>query len=95
MYEIKSRRLGLQILACFIFLVLFKIKITVLLKKATFRKYFIVEEELDCINIDDTGNLKDSPRFVFTDEECNLIAVNDGAALTRNINQRKKSDVLQ
>ena len=65
------------------------------MKKATFRKYFIVEEELDCINIDDTGNLEDSPRFVFTDEECNLIAVNDGAALTRNINQRKKSDVLQ
>ena len=44
----------------------------------------------------DIGNLEDSPRLVFIDEECgNLTFVNDVAELTRNINQRKKSDVLQ
>ena len=33
---------------------------------------------------------------MFIDEDCgNLIVVNDGAELTRNINQMKKSDVLQ
>ena len=31
------------------------------------------------------GNLEDSPRFVFIDEECeNLIVVNDGGEHTRN-----------
>ena len=55
-----------------------------------------VEEELDCIDIDDIGKLEDSPRLVFIDEECgNVIVVNDGGELTRNINQKKKSDVLQ
>ena len=45
--------------------------------------------------IDDIGNLEDSPRLVFTDEECgNLMAVNDSGELTENISQ-KKSDVLQ
>ena len=54
------------------------------------------KNQLDCIDIDDIGNLEDLPRLVFIDEECgNLIVVNDGAELTRNINQRKKSDVLQ
>ena len=62
------------------------------MKKADLReKNVIVEEELDCINIDAIGNLENSPRFVFIDEECeNLIVVNDGAELTRNINQKKK-----
>ena len=56
----------------------------------------IVEEDLDCIDTDDIGNLEDSPRLVFIDEECgNLIVVIDGGKLTRNINQKKKSDVLQ
>ena len=55
----------------------------------------MVEEELDCIDIDDIGNLEDSPRFVFIDEECgNFIVANDGEELTRNISQ-KKSDILQ
>ena len=41
------------------------------------------------------GNLEDSPRLAFIDEECgNLITVNDGGKITRNINQKKKSDVL-
>ena len=54
------------------------------------------KNQLDCIDIDDIGNLEDLPRLVFIDEECgNLIVVNDGAELTKNINQRKKSDVLQ
>ena len=56
----------------------------------------MVEEELDGIGIDDIGNLEDSPRLVFINEECeNLIVVNDGEELTRNINQTKKLDVLQ
>ena len=59
-------------------------------------KYLIVEEGLDGIDKDDIGNLKDSPRLVIIDEECeNLILVNDGGELTRNINQKKTSDVLQ
>ena len=42
------------------------------------------------------GNLEDSPRLVFIDEECeNLIVVNDGGEITRNINQKKKSEVFQ
>ena len=71
----------------------FKKKITVSFKKATVQKNFvIVEEELDGgIDTDDIGNLEDSPRFKFIDEECeNLIVVNDGGELTRNFNQKKK-----
>ena len=91
MYEIKSRRLRSQILTCFIFLVLLYFQNTFSLEKNV-----IVEEELDCIDIDDIGNLEDSPRLVFIDEECgNLIVVNDGGELTRNINQKKKSVLLQ
>ena len=86
MYGIKSRRLRSQNLTCFAFLVLIS------LKKQLF-KNVIVEEELDCIDIDDIGNLEDSPRLVFINEECgNLIVVNDDGELTRNISQ-KKSDV--
>ena len=55
----------------------------------------MVEEELDCIDMDDNGNLEDPPRLMFIDEECrNFIVANDGGELTRNISQ-KKSDVLQ
>ena len=54
----------------------------------------IVEEELDCIDINDIVNLEGSPSLVFIDEECgNLIVVNDGGELIRN-KQKKKSDVL-
>ena len=57
-------------------------------------KGVIVEEELDCI--DDIGNLEDSPRLMFINKECgNLIVVNDRGELTKNINQKKNSDVLQ
>ena len=48
----------------------------------------LVYEELDYIDIDNIGNVEDSPGLVFIDEECgNLIVV--------HINQKKKSDVLQ
>ena len=48
----------------------------------------LVQEELDYIDVDDIGNIEDSPRLVFIDEEWgNLIVV--------HINQKKKSDVLQ
>ena len=47
----------------------------------------LVQEELDYIDIDDTGNIEDSPWLMFIDEECGLIVV--------HINQKKKSDVLQ
>ena len=75
--------------------IIFK-NITVSLKKSnSSEKNVIVEEELDCIDIDDIGNLEDSPRLVFINEECgNLIVVNDGGELTENISQ-KKADVLQ
>ena len=58
-------------------------------------KLFIVEEGLDCIDISDIGNL-DWSRLVFIDEECeNLIVVNNSGELTRSINQKNKSDVVQ
>ena len=60
------------------------------------KKNVIDEEELDGIDIDGIGNLEDSLRLLFIDEECgNLIVVNDGEKLTRNINQKKNADVLQ
>ena len=48
---------------------------------------------LDDIDIDDIGNLQDSPGLVFIDEGCeNLIVVNDGGELPRNINQTEIQD---
>ena len=45
-------------------------------------KNVINEEGLDGIDIDDIGNLEDSSRLVFIDEECeNLTEVNDGGEL--------------
>ena len=71
-YEIKSRRLHLQILACFIFLK----NHGFVQEDSPSEKVVIVEEELDGIDIDDIGNLEDSFRLVFIDEECeNLIVV--------------------
>ena len=67
------------------------------MKKATFpKKVVLAEQELDGTDIDDIGNLENSPRLVFIDEECgNLIVVNDGGKVIRRINRKKKSDVLQ
>ena len=59
-------------------------------------KVVILEEELDGIDINENGNLEDSPRLVLFDEECgNLIVVNNGGELTRNINQKKRPGALQ
>ena len=75
--------------------IIFK-NITVSLKIVTpQKKNIIVEEELDCIDIDKIGNSEDLPRLVFIDEKCgNLIVVNDGGELTANISPTN-SDVLQ
>ena len=71
--------------------IIFK-NITVSLKKQLFRKKFIVEEELDCIDIDDTGNLEDSPRLVLINEECgNLIVVNDGGEPTESFSRKRQT----
>ena len=59
-------------------------------------KVVVVDEELDGIDINEDGNLEDSPRLVLFDEECgNLIVVNNGGELTRNINQKKRPGALQ
>ena len=59
-------------------------------------KVVIVEEELDSIDIDDVRKLEDSLRLVFIEEGCeNLIVIDDGGELAGNINQKKKSHVLQ
>ena len=72
--------------------IIFK-NITVLLKTSnSTEKNVIVGEELNCIDIDDIGNLEDSPRLVFIDEECgNLVVVNDGGGLTENISQKRQT----
>ena len=81
-------------LTCFVFVVLFS-KYYGFVKKATLQKKFIFEKELDRIDRDDIGNLEDSPRLLFIDEECgNLKVANDGEERIGNISQ-KKSDVLQ
>ena len=53
--------------------------------------------QIQTMDIDDIGNLGDSPRLVFINEECeNLIEnLNAGGELTRNINQQKNLEVLQ
>ena len=54
------------------------------------------KEELDGIDTDDIGNLEDLLRIVFTHEECgNLKVFVDGGELTRNIDKKKKPDILQ
>ena len=62
--------------------IIFK-NITVSLKRSNSSgKNVIVGEELDWIDIDDIGNLEDSPRLAFINEECgNLIVVNDGGRI--------------
>ena len=95
MYEIKQRRVLSQILTCFIFLVFFSKYYGFVKKNHSSKKEVIFEKKLDCIDRDDIGNLEDSSRLVFIDEECgNIIVVNDDEECTGNISQ-KKSDVLQ
>ena len=62
--------------------------------KATLQtKNVIVEEELDCTDIDD---IRGFTKLAFIDEEFgHLILVNDDdAELTRNINQKKRSQIF-
>ena len=71
--------------------IIFK-NITVSLKSNSSEKNVIVEEELDCIDIDELGNLEDLPRLVFINEECgNLILANDGGERTKNISQKSQT----
>ena len=67
----------MQILPCFIFLVLFsKRKYGFIEKSSPSEKKIILKEELDCIDIDGIGNFEDSPRLVFIDgKRENLIVV--------------------
>ena len=59
-------------------------------------KVVTAKEELNPFDKDDIENLEGLPRFVFINEECgNLKVVGDGAKPTRDINQKKKSDVSQ
>ena len=52
------------------------------------KKIVKVKEELDVVDIDDIGNLKDLLRTVFIHEECgNLKVFVDGRELARNINK--------
>ena len=78
-------------MTCFIFLVFSKKKNNLIAEDNPSQKVLIVEEDLDCTDIDDVENLKDLPKLVFIHEECqNLEVVNDGRELIRNINQKKK-----
>ena len=85
----------MQIWTCFLFLSFFFSKNRGFIQEGNpSEKDVIVEEELNGIDVDDIANLQDSPRVVFMYEECeNLIA--DGREITRSINQKKKSGVLQ
>ena len=48
------------------------------------------------IDVDDIGEIEDLLRVVFINEECgNLKVFVDGGELTRNINEKKKPDILQ
>ena len=57
-----------------------------------------MEKELDEVDTDGPGNLEDLRRPVFIDEKCHVgslkLSIADGGGLTRNINQRRKSDVF-
>ena len=75
---------------------IFKKKSRFHLRRQAFRNTFIAEEELNGIGIDEIENLEDLPRFVLVNEECrNLEVVHDCGELTKNINQKKKSDFSQ
>ena len=66
--------------------------ITVSLKRSnSSEKNDIVGGELNCIDIDDVGNLEDSPRLVFINEEYGNFTVNDGGELTENISQKRQT----
>ena len=69
--------------------IIFKSNTVSLKKSSSSEENVIVEEELDCIDTYNIGNLEDSPRLVFINEECgNLIVVNGGGELTENLSQK-------
>ena len=70
---------------------------TASLKKTTPQKKVVIAEvKLDGIDTNDTENLKGLLRLTFINEECeNLKVFNDRSELTRSINQKMKSDVLE
>ena len=68
--EIKSRRPQLQILTCFIFLVLFSNRSRFYSRRQPFIKScYSWERIIDDIAINYIGNIEDSPGFVFINEE--------------------------
>ena len=79
--------------------IIFKKKITISLRKATFQKKIFQIRKNQLVlyyDFDGIGNLEDLPRHVFIDEECwNVRIINDRGELPRNISQKPKSDVLQ
>ena len=83
---ITSRGLRSQILTCLIYLVLSSKKHGFLI--LNLQKKVIVEEEPDDIDVYDIGNLWDSPRLLFLNEECgNLIVENLLEILNKRRNQ--------
>ena len=83
--KLKLKILRLQILTCFTFLVLFsKKKLLLHRRRKPSEKVVVVEEELRGIDIDDIGNLEDSPRLLFINEERgNPVVANDGVFTKR------------
>ena len=82
----------MQGLTCLIFLVLFSKNSRFHWRRSPSEKNVIVKEGLDGRHIDDIGNLEDSPRLVFIDEEYeNLIAVNDGGEPVLEILTKRRS----
>ena len=84
-------------MTCFIFLFLIFLKSHGFIEDENpSEKIFITVEELNCVDIDDIGNLDDLPWFVFIDNECgNLKVASDGGEHSKNINQKRNSDVSQ
>ena len=80
------RGLRSQILTCLSYLVLSSKKHGFLI--LNLQKKVIVEEEPDDIDVYDIGNLWDSPRLLFLNEECgNLIVENLPEILNKRRNQ--------
>ena len=91
-YQIKSKRLRLQIMTFLMFLVLFSKKSRFNWRRHPSEKIIIVEEELDRIDRDGIGKLTG---LLIYDECWNPKVAVHGGELARNINQKKKPDILQ
>ena len=98
LYEIKSRSLRSQIFICFVFLVFFSKKITVLFNRITLQKDFVkFDEELDGIDTGDIGNLEDSPEICVHQWGMWEYHIREwwiAGELTQSINQKKKFGVF-